>query len=1559
MHFRMCGPELIIRTRKQGQVCELLPIHALHDDFPAAFVEDYAHWLDIDTGVVEWRPLRHAWTSSPGNWQMRADGQEVSLSRGAKRLVDIRSPTAKAISRILGPLEHATHIHVILDCETEALEVNLPRVRLDFSLQNPGNLLVSKQFRGMVVDERQSFGTLTGLVNKLVLREVEGPSRSVIVPHGRVSFSRDGDHVRVKIDTTSAAHVKYHSYDIDTQLGRLVDNGNLRSRLFRLYLHATTAHCLIDQLTGRTGTEEALYGLASAATRSFVELEPGDAELLGMLARLTPRRQYYPEHLRVMQQVDWETLSPLSQHCAFSTQVASIFNQAKSFHVFREQPAEPPISDTRGEHDLLERAAMRDSSFQTYGFGAEVYTTDHDTTYPSRDQVLNGARELQTCRTTKLVDKWSTNLTICPRLLSEIESWGEPILGPGLADNLTLGFDPKWVDLPAKKFLPDDWCTLHSMLSRSEVEQDKYKIMIFLGTLSYSKHANQELVQTLLALATIPELRTLRPPNCSEFQLGDGYRPERERLTKVIGKHVRQFYECPESDLPNLRFEQQHIADQRRREEHEVAKEEKIRRFVEDLMVQWPRASISTPPDPNHRTYILVDDATQSARIWFQSWHHNAQFQRYVQRAQNILNDLAPESQNLEQYSFSPPVDGYVSRRAYINFEDLTSNPAPWLPTADQGDFDGWIVQSNKENMDHAKLRELLDHVSAQCSSGHEQRYASDLFKSFEALREDTSVELNLPQELTELLEAHLMRAHRYVKTIYQRICRQLQIGHDLVRKAQMLPRISQTSILSHLASDKVAALPDDWKRCLVVYGLAIAALQRAERLVAYNGNSAELLSELENPGHQDWDPMRYPEWLLLEVENNIQIRQEQAQVAREMMSPSSGCNSVMQLNMGLGKSSVIVPIAAAALADRTRLVRVVVLKPLAMQMFHLLAKKLGGMLNRRIFYMPISRSLKLDVLQAHQILELYQECMRVGGVLLIQPEHILSFELMGFEHVLSGKPELGNVMIRTQDWLRVNSRDILDESDEILSVRFELIYTMGMQRAIEFSPDRWAIIQHVLGLLGRYAHQVYERFEHGLEVVSAQPGGFPRIRILQTLAGDELLEIVARQLCEAGLPGVPVSYLPPKVRTALFQFLTDPRFSATAAQSLQEAAFGSDTVRSGLLLLKGLFAGGILRFALEQKRWRVNYGLDHSRTMLAVPYHAKDSPAARAEFSHPDATIVLTCLSYYYGGLSDQQIYASFDALLQSDHAPEEYARWVQDAPELPTAFRQVTGINLSNAGQCSREVFPPLRFAKGLINFYMSTIVFPAEMKEFPHKLSSSGWDIAREKTHPTTGFSGTNDSRYVLPLSITQGDLPPQLSTNAKVLDCLLRPENSFADVIQSSDTGVLDANALLKMVLVLDPPVRVILDVGAQVLELENEEMARAWLLRVSESAAQAVIFFDTRNEICVLSRDGTTEPLLISPFAKQMDQCLVYLDEVHTRGTDLRMPANYRAIVTLGPGLTKDRLAQGELFLFFPPFFGWCGLQLIIGSLYAHAKTRKGTVYRVLRFYGSSPQDPRI
>jgi hypothetical protein len=197
--------------------------------------------------------------------------------------------------------------------------------------------------------------------------------------------------------------------------------------------------------------------------------------------------------------------------------------------------------------------------------------------------------------------------------------------------------------------------------------------------------------------------------------------------------------------------------------------------------------------------------------------------------------------------------------------------------------------------------------------------YVSCVLPDQAALQKDTSVRLERPPEMTSLLEAHLAGSEHEVADIYRRICSHLQSGtHTLVRTTQMLPRLSPTSILSHLASARAAALPPDWKKSFVSYGLSVAALQRAGRLLAAAGDETELLSELVNAGHQDWDVMRYPEWLLLEIENNILIRQEQALISQEMMSPSSGSNSVMQLNMGLGKSSVIVPIVAAALADTT-----------------------------------------------------------------------------------------------------------------------------------------------------------------------------------------------------------------------------------------------------------------------------------------------------------------------------------------------------------------------------------------------------------------------------------------------------------------------------------------------------------------------------------------------------------------------------------------------------------------------------------------------------------------
>ena len=71
-----------------------------------------------------------------------------------------------------------------------------------------------------------------------------------------------------------------------------------------------------------------------------------------------------------------------------------------------------------------------------------------------------------------------------------------------------------------------------------------------------------------------------------------------------------------------------------------------------------------------------------------------------------------------------------------------------------------------------------------------------------------------------------------------------------------------------------------------------------------------------------------------IQIDGNFMARDIQIRVTEEMISPSSGQNSILQLNMGEGKSSVIVPMAATMLANGRTLVCVVVLKSLDQDQF-------------------------------------------------------------------------------------------------------------------------------------------------------------------------------------------------------------------------------------------------------------------------------------------------------------------------------------------------------------------------------------------------------------------------------------------------------------------------------------------------------------------------------------------------------------------------------------------------------------------------------------------------
>ena len=340
-------------------------------------------------------------------------------------------------------------------------------------------------------------------------------------------------------------------------------------------------------------------------------------------------------------------------------------------------------------------------------------------------------------------------------------------------------------------------------------------------------------------------------------------------------------------------------------------------------------------------------------------------------------------------------------------------------------------------------------------------------------------------------------------------------------------------------------------------------------------------------------------------------VRPVQVDVAREMVSPSSNRNISLQLNMGEGKSSVIVPLVASTLANGSNLLRVVTLKPLSNQMFQLLVNRLSGLLNRTIFYVPFSRSLHMNASLVKSIGSLYRRCAAEGGVLVVQPEHILSQKLTHVYYLLtsdgnSEKLSVAQKLGALQDWVTESSRDVLDESDELLHVRYQLVYTAGQQKPVDDHPNRWTTIQQVFDRLQVHAVKLRATFPKMI-AIDTIPNGFSIIRILDSAIFYNLSSLIVDDALGGRVTSLPLGVLPLVIREAARRFILRKE-SLNEDRDLIHSHCAATTLFKGILLLRGLLMDGegILGYVLKERRWRVDYGLDPSRTLLAVPYRAK-----------------------------------------------------------------------------------------------------------------------------------------------------------------------------------------------------------------------------------------------------------------------------------------------------------------------------------------------------------------
>lgn len=240
-----------------------------------------------------------------------------------------------------------------------------------------------------------------------------------------------------------------------------------------------------------------------------------------------------------------------------------------------------------------------------------------------------------------------------------------------------------------------------------------------------------------------------------------------------------------------------------------------------------------------------------------------------------------------------------------------------------------------------------------------------------------------------EIKEARLiwnMEHHNSKKTskqwweIYESIV-SIQIEKYFI-DARMQPRPIPNLVLPKIISEDI----DEGMKIIVgALAINIAREQREIRIKALE-NQEQLRPDLEkeraNKPFDNWKPSDYPEWLIFEIEQNLTIRRIQIEIAKRMIHPpeiQNSKHSTMQLNMGEGKTAVIVPILASVLANGKQAVQITVLKSLFATNVKSIRKYLGGMLNRRVYVFPCRRDMQIT---AHLdiMLNIYDECKTLKG---------------------------------------------------------------------------------------------------------------------------------------------------------------------------------------------------------------------------------------------------------------------------------------------------------------------------------------------------------------------------------------------------------------------------------------------------------------------------------------------------------------------------------------------------------------------------------------------------
>ncbi|KAH8725994.1 hypothetical protein GQ44DRAFT_771576 [Phaeosphaeriaceae sp. PMI808] len=1501
IHFGMRDGKVIIRALSLAGLLEFIPEESFVGpnnvvDIPYGLIHDCRHWLNLDTLCIEVRRKDTQWRRKPNDWIIDI-GERKAHRNNRTLLVDPNCSIAKQITGIFRHFEDPRKITIFQPINTKGkLSVEIRHLELSFFVNRKG-LLQCRELREEI-DPNQDAGTLYGFESKIVLRDVANNSRrSIIAPWGELSITRHGMHVAVR----AVNETEYARFGIDDVLGRLSCLPEPRLLYAKAQFHASTSFIIPDPLTGRTGTEEAVHILQSGCSQPWMPLYSLATNILNYISGLSPVRDYYPKNKKDLHNVAWNpNMTTTIQDDVLENLVQVILAKSEQLRVFSGQDRDDKEACNMTPTHLRQRGIAQSRLYHRIGI-EPLHDTNNDQTYRSRGQQDRSTQAIKVFQIVKLLRTQPFSISTTPQLSIILQDW--PIIG-GFHSSTT-AISANLSDLTERN-IGEQWGDIVNAC-RSSNSKEPYSLMFRLSLMSLGPKTDIDIIRILAAFVVLPELKILEPPTSPSFnQFCPNELPTAQSLFRVISV-----------DLPKMPTKRVDVAQ----ENYYKSCETDGKRLAQHFLDQWPNK------DANLNRFVsdTIDEGLALEKI-LPEWrrlHQNLQLSDYVAQVENILAQYRGPSSKEVPNGWQPTRNSVytparccavpiIARDLLVKSCTLGPDSSLRIQQSLSTEFASF-PESQSNTMTRLKgtleLRKILSSFTSS-TNPLRQHYGFDLAASLDALERDSAQVVpnhsvpNMTSVVRKIQELRLMQADCSLKFL-----------------GRLWPCNSPIELLEHLRSGSSHTFGRGTKEAIVSYGLITTQLQRLLRIqnTLHHGKRTRLQEELSNDGHENWNPLDYPDWLLLEIDSDIMIRKDQIEVARAIIAPESNENTVLQLNMGKGKTSCIVPMAMAVLGDKEQLARLIVPKSLLRPTAQMIQSRLGGLVGREISHIPFSRRTRLHsgVLELYQTL--HEDMLHSRGVILSAPEHILSYKLSGLQHLASGDLRTARKMTKYQSRLNLVCRDVLDESDVSLAVKTQLIYPNGQLTTVDGHPHRWQIVQSLLSLLRDHLPELRRLYPRGVEVIE-RGKGFPMIHILQSNVEEALHQRIVGEICAGRTSFLRFADSNSINHNAdVFKVLEDTQLDKKILKRSAALFVNKDIASKILLLVRGLLRNRILLLCLK-KRWNVQYGLHPGRDPIAVPFEAKGIPSEQAEFGHPDAAIIFTCLAFYLTGVNQVQFSEALRHVLSSPDPASEYDRWTSSCDDLPETLYHWNAINVDDQSQVE-SLWKYLRTSKSVLDHYMNHFVFPIHGKQFAIKLQASGWDLplfsrfenpeTSTRKAKTTGFSGTNDNKAMLPLTIKQDDLPSLHQTNAEVLTYLLQGRNREYCVAAQGSKRLSEVDFLKQLE---KKRIRVLIDAGAFILEMSNEALVTAWL--AIDKEPQAAVYFANDNRAWVRYRHGSkaSVPLLATPLADSLENCLVYLDEAHTRGIDLKLPQEARGALTLALGQTKDHTVQAAMRL---------------------------------------------